>query len=226
MESKDAYDSRKKVAEGEKEAKEENYALERAYPKPFELHVPQTLDRSYHLGLKSTETRDDDQVVLLYTTEQREAWKKETRQQGFPQDKAQDGGTASLKVGSKKPKKPEGNNDQDNGQSDTKELSPGYNTDSTQLQEGTSHTQQTEVLDPMQDGTSPAIAQALTTNRKPASGGRKSHYDPKDVARLTAEKVPEQTAVNKGPVVALLMVHQLWLWKIDERKVQRRLQNQ
>lgn len=144
----------------------------------------------------------------------------------FSQDKARDGGTASLKVGSKKPKKPEGHNDQDNGQSDTKELSPGYNTDSTQLQDGASHTQQTEVLDLTQDGTSPVEAQALTANQKPASGRRKSHYDPKDVAGPTAEKVPEQAAANKGPVVALLMVHQLWLWKIDERKVQRRLQIQ
>jgi len=224
MESKDAYDSRKKVAGGEKEVKGEIYALERAYPNPPELHVPQTLDRSYHLGLESTDTRDDGQEVLLYTTNQRKAWEEDkAKQQGFPQDKAQDGGTASLKVGSKKP---EGHNDQDNGQSDTKELSPGYNADSTQLQERTSHTQQTEVLDPMQDGTSPVDAQALTVNRKSASGGRKSHYEPKDIAGSIAEKVPEQATANKGPVVALLMVHQLWLWKIDERKVQRRLQNQ
>ena len=36
-------------------------------PKSYGFHAPQTLDRSYYLGLKDTSDRDSDQVLYKYT---------------------------------------------------------------------------------------------------------------------------------------------------------------
>jgi hypothetical protein len=42
-------------------------SLENVYSEPADLHIAQTLDRSYYLRLESTEDRDYDQVVYRYT---------------------------------------------------------------------------------------------------------------------------------------------------------------
>jgi hypothetical protein len=48
--------------------------LEEVYSEASDLHVAQTLDRSYYLGLKSTEDRDYDQVVSRYTSASWSTW--------------------------------------------------------------------------------------------------------------------------------------------------------
>lgn len=110
--------------------------MEEVYSDASDLHVAQTLDRSYYLGLKSTEDRDYDQVVSRYTN----AWWK--------------------KWNENKPGK----------------TAPG--------------------------------ARFQTDVRRPRSRNNEEigPYDPRQI----------QTPENE-PLVSLLMVNQLWLWRIDDR---------
>jgi hypothetical protein len=193
MESTEAYDSSKT------EAGRDNYALERAYPKPSELHVTQTLNRSYHLSLQDTKRRDNDQVVLSYTTQRRNNWK-------------------ALQAEGKQ-KKPEDYQAQDNDQDETKISIPSYDIDFTQHQENPFHTQQPGVQDVSQDDISPVDIQVPAAIRINTVNRRNSQHELGGGITPTEQPSQKQVAADKGPGVAMLMVHQLWLWKIDERKV-------
>jgi hypothetical protein len=133
--------------------------LESVYGKSSDLHVPQTLARSYYINRQSTEERDLDQVVL--------------KQCELNMQKSNEQNHAESQLGRLEKPRP----------------TSGTITDAPQP------------ASPEGDGKTASFIYPQIPQAKPE-----------------ADRKQEQEAPDWKPIVSLLMVHHLWLWKIDNRK--------